>query len=122
MPNVTAHRIGAALTVGAVIHQYEKNNGESTLKQVAGAGLAAILGTLPDFIEPACNPNHRQFFHSVGTFGLIGCGLYKLTKWEPEETFDKTIKFVCMVAAGAYLVHLAMDLSTPKALPILGRL
>jgi len=122
MPNALAHRIGAAAAVGLVVHLNEQKNGESTLKPIAGAGLAAVFGTLPDIIEPACNPNHRQFFHSFGMFSLVGCGLYKLTKWEPEDDFDKIVKFVSMVVAGAYLVHLAMDSSTPRSLPLIGKL
>ena len=122
MPNAKAHRIGAALTIGAVIHQHEKSNDKATLKPLLGAGIAAAMGTLPDIIEPAYHPNHRQFFHSIAMFSLIGSGLYKLSQWEPEDNFDKTIKFLSMVAAGSYLVHLAMDSSTPKSLPWLGKI
>jgi len=121
MPNAFAHRAGAAITVGTVIYQYEKNNGESTSKPITGAGIAAVLGTLPDIIEPACSPNHRQFFHSFGMFGLVGLGLYKLNQWEPEDGFDEALRFVLMAASGAYLVHLAMDSSTPKSLPLIGK-
>jgi len=85
------------------------------------AGIAAALGTLPDIIEPACSPNHRQFFHSFGMFGLVGLGLYKLNQWEPEDGFDEALRFVLMAASGAYLVHLAMDSSTPKSLPLIGK-
>lgn len=65
MANATAHRIGAAVAVGAALAHAEKERGESSLKPVAGAGLAAMLGTLPDKIEPAVHPQHRQFFPPV---------------------------------------------------------
>ena len=64
MANATGHRVGAAIVVGLTALYHEKKNGESTAKPLAAAGAAAVLGTLPDIIEPALrNPHHRQFFH-----------------------------------------------------------
>lgn len=39
--------------------------GKLTFKPIVGAGLAVLLTNLPDQMEPATHPNHRQFFHSV---------------------------------------------------------
>ena len=50
---------------------------------------------------------------------ILTLALYKLNKWEPEEDLSKVIKAASMIAVGAYMVHLAMDSTTPKSLPIL---
>jgi len=119
MPNAAKHRLGAAITVGLISAYSEHQKGQNTAKPIAHAALAAACGTLPDIIEPAVNPNHRQFFHSLGFAGMMGYGLYKLYKWEPEDEFDKFLKGAALVAGGAYLTHLAMDATTPKSLPII---
>lgn len=119
MPNATQHRLGAATAVCCIAMAAEHRKGEATGKPFAYGGLAAVLGTLPDSIEPALNPNHRQFFHSLTFAAGIGVGLYKLYKWQPEAETDKLLKAVLLVAGGAYLVHLAMDGATPKSLPLI---
>ncbi len=84
MPNATTHRLGAALVIGGASSFTERLNGENSGKPVVHAALAAACGTLPDILEPAFHPNHRQFFHSIGFAGLLGCGLYKLhQQWRP---------------------------------------
>jgi len=120
MPNATAHRSGAAITVTlvSICNELDKEQADF-VKPVANAALAALLGTLPDIIEPAVNPNHRQFFHSVTALGLIGYGSYKLWKWEPENDLDKFIKTLALIGCGSYMTHLLMDSTTPKSLPLI---
>ena len=119
MPNAASHRLGAAITIGAISAYSEHKNGQNTLKPLRNAALAAACGTLPDILEPALHPNHRRFFHSVGFAGLLGYGMYKLYKWETDDEFERFLKGLALVAGGSYLVHLAMDASTPKSLPVL---
>lgn len=118
MPNAASHRFGAAITIGAISAYSEHKNGQSTFKPLAHSALAAACGTLPDILEPAFHPNHRRFFHSVGFAGLLGYGMYELYKWETEDEFYQFLKGLGLVIGGAYLVHLAMDASTPKSLPV----
>lgn len=119
MANGVDHRIGAALVAGAVAYNHEKANGQQTTQPVMAAGLAAMLGTLPDIIEPASHPNHRQFFHSVSMLGLIGYGAHKLYTWQPKDRFENALRFMSLVACGAYVTHLLMDSATPKSLPLI---
>jgi membrane-bound metal-dependent hydrolase YbcI (DUF457 family) len=119
MPNAATHRIGAALAIGGISAYAEKKNGENSPKPITHAVLAAVLGTIPDCIEPALHPNHRQFFHSIAFAGLLGIGLYKLHQWETEDKIHQFIKTIGLIAGGAYLVHLAMDATTTKSLPII---
>lgn len=119
MPNATAHRMTAALTIGAAsFHAENKREGENTAAPLAHAALAWCMGTLPDVIEPACHPNHRRFFHSFAFAVVIGYGMYKLYQWDAETDGQRLTKTVGLVAAGAYLVHLVMDATTAKSLPV----
>lgn len=122
MANGTTHRLTAALVVGSVCAHAEASRLEKTAKPIIGAALAAALTNLPDLLEPATHPGHRQFFHSLAFAGLLGTAGYKAYKWEPSTPSDEAIRFLLMVGIGAYFVHLFLDATTPKSLPILGRL
>lgn len=119
MPNAVAHKAGAALAVGIAAAAGTHNQSNTLEKSVAASALAYQLGTFPDLLEPATSPNHRQFFHSLAFLGLVGTGIYKLYRWETEDEMDKLVRFVLLVAGGAYITHLLMDSSTPKGLPVL---
>ena len=118
--------------------------------EVLGGALAGMVGgKLPDILEPALNPLHRSFFHSV-IFGAIetAAGLALLTHWQSicrekarehkraagrEE--DPILKFLHQLAAFAwhmlagalpgfvagYVSHLAADATTPNSLPVICR-
>ncbi|MDH5571525.1 MAG: metal-dependent hydrolase [Gammaproteobacteria bacterium] len=119
MPNATAHRLVAGLAVGSASAYIENQNGENTYKPLVHGVLAAAFGTLPDILEPACHPNHRQFFHSFGFAGMLGYGMYRLSKWETNDEFEKAAKKIGQIAIGACCIHLLMDSTTPKLLPII---
>ena len=119
MPNTTAHRLGAALVIGGSLACYEHQNNRSTLAPAGHALLAGLLGILPDLIEPASHPNHRQFYHSIGFACVLGYGLYRLYQWETDDIWHKRLKTLGLVAGSAYLVHLAMDATTARSLPII---
>jgi membrane-bound metal-dependent hydrolase YbcI (DUF457 family) len=84
------------------------------------AGFAAVGGVvfacLPDALEPATIPFHREFFHSVSCGGAVTYGAFgkHSEDWEPEDR----IKVRSM--ALSYLSHLALDSRTPMGLPLLG--
>jgi membrane-bound metal-dependent hydrolase YbcI (DUF457 family) len=122
MSNGATHQLAAAVTVGAMYLSAESDRQTPSAKPVAGAVLAALMTNLPDILEPASHPNHRQFFHSVAFAGLIGTAALKLHRWEPDDEFDKVVRFALLVGAGAYLIHLLLDACTSKSLPLVGRL
>ena len=121
MPNALTHRFVAALTVGCCVAQWEATEGKKTVAPLGGAALAAICTNLPDKLEPAIHPHHRQFFHSLAFAGLMGLGLCKLYEWETETDQEKLLRFCLLVAGGSYLIHLAMDACTRRSLPLLGK-
>lgn len=122
MPNTLVHCTVAAAVTGAAIFNMEAKEGKQTLAPIGGSVLATICTNLPDKLEPAIHPHHRQFFHSVACAIMIGGGMYKLSQWETQTDGEKLLKFCLMVAGGAYLVHLAMDACTRRSLPLLGKM
>lgn len=119
MASGSAHRLGAALTVGTVALIADDRQAEPSATPLAAAGIAYVSGTLPDILEPAYHPNHRQFCHSLVFAGMVSLGMYKAYKWQPESTLQEWLRLAALAVGGAYLVHLAMDGTTPKGLPIL---
>ncbi len=120
MPNASAHKLGAALAVGGAVASHQHSTkGEVDLKPIGAAWLAGELGSLPDLLEPAIHPNHRGFFHSFACLAGVGYGGYKLYQWEPEDDLGKLMRGIGLVACGAFAVHLLMDATTKKSLPLI---
>jgi inner membrane protein len=122
MSNALAHRTGAAVLVGGYLLAREGQEGKNTHAPITGSILAAICTNIPDWLEPAVNPHHRQFFHSITFAAMIGGGMYKLSQWETQTEGEKLLKFCLMVAGSAYLAHLAMDACTKRSLLLLGKI
>jgi inner membrane protein len=104
-----------------VAHEHATDEIPSGLP-LASASLAACFGCLPDKIEPALHPNHRQFFHSFAFGALVIYAGKKVYDWQPEDDFGKAARYVALVGIAAYGVHLAMDALTKKSLPLVGKL
>jgi len=78
----------------------------------------AVAGILPDVLEPATNPNHRSFFHSIAALLMITQG--NTSVWDQNnQTLTKDQKVVTSILSAAYCSHLATDGLTMKGLPIL---
>ncbi|HET7308187.1 MAG TPA: metal-dependent hydrolase [Gammaproteobacteria bacterium] len=108
----------AAGVVGGLTLYADSEHPEPSSRYLLAAGIGYGFGTLPDILEPAHHPNHRQFCHSIACAGAIAYGVYRAYKWEPEEAHEKWCRFILLAIGGAYLVHLAMDSTTPKGLPL----
>ena len=119
--NAAAHQWTAALATGVVLHSREVERGEATAWPLTGGGLAALLTKLPDVLEPAVHPHHRQFFHSVACAALVAAGWKALYEWQPQSEDGRFWRKVGMIGAGAYLCHLALDALTARSLPLVGR-
>jgi membrane-bound metal-dependent hydrolase YbcI (DUF457 family) len=122
--NAAAHQLTAGAAVGLFLAHHEQKNGSSTAGPLVSGGLAALLTKLPDLLEPASTPNHRQFFHSLMFAALLGVGLHELHAWKPDEDEEllKFVRWVGLLAGSAYLIHLALDFTTAKSLPLIGKL
>ena len=103
MPNGSTHQIAGALAgLGICLADKGRDKAEP-LAPLAAATIGTLVGKLPDQLEPALHPNHRQFFHSVLVFGLVGYGIDKAYRWEPQSTTDVWIRRVLLVAGASYL-------------------
>jgi inner membrane protein len=122
MSNGTDHRIAAAASLFYAAAADWKPDDHWSKHPIAAAALGAGFGTLPDLLEPALHPNHRQVFHSLAFAALLGFGLYKTYVWQPETKAGNIVRSVALIAGTAYIVHLIMDATTPKSLPLLGQL
>lgn len=87
------------------------NLGEICLAAVLGG----TMGLLPDILEPAKNPHHRQIFHSLFVLSSF------LLRDKFYTTFDLNDqqRAFCNIAVTGYLSHLFLDSFTPKSLPII---
>lgn len=122
MSNAVTHQLTAALVMGLASMCDEADKGKATAKPLFAAALAAKLTKLPDILEPAFHPNHRQFFHGVAFASLVGLAGYRLYQWQPQGEWEEFVRFVLLVGAGSYLVHLMLDATTSKSLPLIGKL
>jgi inner membrane protein len=122
MANGKTHRLVAAATVGAYLAHAKNYKDQENWKPMAGAGFAAWSTNLPDVLEPAIHPHHRQFLHSWAFAGLLGYGLYKVYEWKPVNEWERTMRFFALVGGSAYLIHLAVDSLSARSLPLIGKL
>ena len=113
--------LGAVAGAGYTLITYLWRKSENTKagfpwKQLAvNMGVGMALASLPDWIEPATNPNHRKFFHSLTTAGLVGYGMYG----KHTNNIDVNLLDYIRSIGFAYLSHLAADATTPKSLPLI---
>lgn len=120
--NASARQWTAGLAVAFHLADGEQKAGKATLEPLAGGFAACVLTKLPDLLEPATTPHHRQFFHSLGFASILGIGLLKLNQWQPDGAADKFWKALGMLAISSYLIHLTLDTTTAKSLPLIGKL
>jgi membrane-bound metal-dependent hydrolase YbcI (DUF457 family) len=99
--------IGGAAYIGYYLYRKEQNadhefNGLAFVGSVL-AGMAG--GRLPDLIEPANDPNHRKFWHSLTCAGVLNTGYGFL---------PAPLKAAALPLLAGYNSHLAADsISSP---------
>ncbi|TGK12929.1 metal-dependent hydrolase [Leptospira stimsonii] len=80
---------------------------------IIGAGLGAVGGMIPDILEPADHPHHRQTAHSLA-FALLLFGLNsQAKKYYPDASLALDSLFV------GYASHLGLDSTTPMGIPFI---
>ncbi|WP_050553770.1 metal-dependent hydrolase [Leptospira santarosai] len=78
-----------------------------------GGGLGIVGGMIPDILEPADNPHHRQTAHSVA-FAVLLCILIMQTK----KKYPSASVFLDSMFVG-YVSHLGLDSTTPMGIPLI---
>lgn len=120
MANGITHQLVAAATVGSVCFCAEANQQQKSATPFWAAALSAMLTNLPDKLKPAIHPNHRRLFHSWAFPGMLGIAAHRAYHWETCSKFDEAVRFAILLGIGAYTVHLWLDVTTTKSLPIIG--
>lgn len=121
MANGNSHRIVSALTIGGALMYQETLDNKKSCTPFFGAALGSLSATLPDLLEPATNPRHRQFFHSVAFAAIVGGLAWRIKEWQPEDAVEDALRGLLLVGCSAYLIHLGMDALTKRSLPLLGK-
>lgn len=148
MPNGKTHAWAGAATGSAVAaYRGRQQPLVNVLIEILGGGVGGYLGgKVPDVLEPALHPGHRDFCHSWTAGGAVATGLTALARWEtfcreqaaelrqrrlaspptdPVTSFFLVLgEIFWTLAAGfvsgfgaGYLSHLALDAATPRRLP-----
>jgi membrane-bound metal-dependent hydrolase YbcI (DUF457 family) len=150
MPNRSTHALVGALAGGTVAAS--RVTGEATV-EFAAETVGGLIGgwaggVLPDLLEPATSPHHRQTAHSMVAAGALT--MAKVAEWQAacrsasaaarerasvlplgcQERNDAELAAVLWRLLAGILVglvvgygsHLALDACTPRGLPLIGRL
>jgi len=131
MPNKREHGIAGAISGGVISllidttrqmkrieegTQLKWDSGRTFLWLLGGVCLGHFAGRLPDIIEPAHNPQHRKFFHSI-VFSLMGAHLWR--KLMKRKDVPQELKDIVSILAASYGSHLFLDSQTPMGLPLI---
>ncbi len=118
MPNAKTHfLIGAAIGAGLYCLMQKSQDQPIELPGLLGMGLVGgVAGLLPDIIEPATSPNHRELAHSFAALMAIGTGIHNLNE---RQDMDAAQKGLWNTLALGYASHLLLDAGTPASLPIM---
>ncbi|GAB6906280.1 Membrane-bound metal-dependent hydrolase [Desulfosarcina cetonica] len=123
MPNGLIHTVAGGLSGLAVAVLDKDENGDSYHNPLPAIGMGAVVGKLPDLLEPSLkNPHHRQFFHSLAVLVFVGYGTKKVYDWQPQDTLESIVRFLTLCAGAAYMSHLILDAMTFRSLPLIGKL
>ncbi len=146
MPGKRTHSgVGLAIGLGAGVLAVQGGDPEYRVIEVAFAGLGGwIGGVTPDLLEPASDPNHRAFFHSLtaggGIAAVASADWLKSIRARADECaarasaapegsdLRRSEELKCLAlhcAAGlligflaGYASHLVLDAVTPRGLPV----
>lgn len=109
--------IGALAGLGIYgLYKWLKKETPTLQGALGSVVVGGLVGLVPDIIEPATNPNHRSFFHSVALLFLLGYG--NLKAWQSSQLSEDQKLFVSILSV-AYGSHLIADSTTKKGLPLL---
>jgi membrane-bound metal-dependent hydrolase YbcI (DUF457 family) len=150
MPNRATHAsVGAGVSAGLAVAPLTHLQQSQALPELVGAMIGGYVGgILPDLLEPATSPNHRQMAHSLLaaaglTFARVAemqaaCrgradaheqGAAGLPAGCSERNDAEVASMLWRLLAGTilglvvgYASHLVLDASTSHGLPFLGEL
>jgi membrane-bound metal-dependent hydrolase YbcI (DUF457 family) len=117
------HAAISGVSAFAVVSILKHHQPEARLPHpLLAAAVAAVASGLPDVLEPASSPRHRQFCHSVAFAALVTTGMKELYHWVPATPGEAFIRDVLLSIGFGYMTHLGADATTAMGLPFLGRI
>lgn len=119
----SAHAAIGGISAMAAVIAIKARFPDARLPHPAFAGVVgAIAAGLPDLLEPAITPRHRQICHSVAFASLVAVTLKTTYDWNPETEGQKFLRDVLLSIGMGYLSHLGADATTAAGLPWIGNI
>ena len=119
----SAHTAISGISAFAMVALIKQQNPAARLPHPGFAALVAALASgLPDVLEPATSPHHRQFCHSAAFAALVTLGMKKLYDWVPATPGEAFMRDVPLSVGFGYMTHLCADSTTAMGLPLVGNL
>lgn len=117
MSNFNEHFLAGCLTsIGHCLFNNKKNATSFDLNECIAYGFfGGFSGVLPDILEPADNPKHRDLAHSYFASVLLLKIFNDISNNESPENNTGDFKKAMLLA---YASHLVLDSQTPAGLPI----
>lgn len=105
---------GAALNTACQLAAMKQQPGRQfdVSQAAACAAIGAAAGLIPDLLEPAVHPHHRQFWHSAAAGAAVSwllCGRH-------TQSLPIGFRLVLWCATAGYLSHLVVDALTPRSI------
>lgn len=118
-----AHAAISGASAFAMVSLIKHQNPAARLPHPGFAALVAALASgLPDVLEPATSPHHRQFCHSAAFAALVISGMKKLYDWVPATPGEALVRDVLLSIGFGYMAHLCADATTAMGLPLVGKI
>ena len=118
VPHAVIAGLSASGTVAVIKHQHLA----ARLPDPLFAGIVAALAAgIPDYLEPATNPHHRQFFHSAVFATTLIAVMKKVYDWVPTTPGQAFLRDILLSIGFGYLAHLGADATTAMGLPLIGK-
>src|SRR5258708_27302455 len=98
-----AHAAISGVSAFTMVALIKHKNPAVRLPHPGFTALVAVLASgLPDVLEPADSPHHRQFCHSAVFAGLVTSGMKKLYDWVPATLGEALTRDVLLSVGFGY--------------------